>query len=32
MYQGRIVKEGSPDLVAELEAKGYGWIAEEEAA
>jgi Fe-S cluster assembly ATP-binding protein len=29
MYQGRIVKEGGPDLVGELEAKGYGWIAEE---
>jgi Fe-S cluster assembly ATP-binding protein len=29
MYQGRIVKEGGPDLVEELEAKGYGWIAEE---
>jgi Fe-S cluster assembly ATP-binding protein len=29
MYQGRIVKEGGPELVDELEAKGYGWIAEE---
>ena len=29
MYQGRIVKEGGPDLVTELEAKGYGWITEE---
>src|SRR5690349_23160042 len=29
MYQGRIVKEGGPDLVDELEAKGYGWIADE---
>jgi Fe-S cluster assembly ATP-binding protein len=28
MYQGRIVKEGGPELVEELEAKGYGWIAE----
>ena len=28
MYQGRIVKEGGPDLVGELEAKGYGWITE----
>jgi Fe-S cluster assembly ATP-binding protein len=28
MYQGRIVKEGGPDLVDELEAKGYGWITE----
>jgi Fe-S cluster assembly ATP-binding protein len=32
MYQGRIVNEGGPDLVGELEAKGYGWIAEEVAA
>ena len=32
MYQGRIVKQGGPDLVGELEAKGYGWIAEEVAA
>jgi Fe-S cluster assembly ATP-binding protein len=32
MYQGRIVKEGGPELVDELEAKGYGWIAEELAA
>ena len=29
---GRIVKEGGPDLVGELEEKGYGWIAEEVAA
>jgi Fe-S cluster assembly ATP-binding protein len=29
MYQGRIVKEGGPELVDVLEAKGYGWIAEE---
>jgi Fe-S cluster assembly ATP-binding protein len=29
MYQGRIVKEGGPELVDELEAKGYGWITEE---
>jgi Fe-S cluster assembly ATP-binding protein len=32
MYQGRIVKEGGPELVDELEAKGYGWIGEELAA
>ncbi|HTU96431.1 MAG TPA: Fe-S cluster assembly ATPase SufC [Solirubrobacteraceae bacterium] len=34
MYRGRIVKEGGPGLVEELEAKGYGWITEdlEEAA
>ena len=29
MYQGRIVKEGGPRLVDELEAKGYGWITDE---
>jgi Fe-S cluster assembly ATP-binding protein len=29
MYQGRIVKEGGPQLVDELEAKGYGWITDE---
>ncbi|MGH2915758.1 MAG: Fe-S cluster assembly ATPase SufC [Solirubrobacteraceae bacterium] len=29
MYQGRIVREGGPDLVAELEAKGYGWITDD---
>jgi Fe-S cluster assembly ATP-binding protein len=28
MYQGRIVEEGGPELVDELEAKGYGWITE----
>jgi Fe-S cluster assembly ATP-binding protein len=28
MYQGRIVKEGGPELVDELEAKGYRWITE----
>ncbi len=28
MYQGRIVKQGGPELVDELEAKGYGWITE----
>ena len=32
MFQGRIVKDGGPELVEELEAKGYGWIAEEVAA
>jgi Fe-S cluster assembly ATP-binding protein len=32
IFQGRIVKEGGPDLVTELEAKGYGWITEEVAA
>ena len=29
MFQGRIVKEGGPELVAELEEKGYGWITQE---
>jgi Fe-S cluster assembly ATP-binding protein len=29
MFDGRIVKEGGPELVTELEAKGYGWIREE---
>jgi Fe-S cluster assembly ATP-binding protein len=29
MYRGRIVKEGGPSLVEELEAKGYGWITDE---
>jgi Fe-S cluster assembly ATP-binding protein len=29
MFRGRIVKEGGPSLVEELEAKGYGWITDE---
>jgi Fe-S cluster assembly ATP-binding protein len=32
MFEGRIVREGGAELVDELEAKGYGWIAEEVAA
>jgi len=32
MYEGRIVKDGGPELVGELEDKGYGWIKEEVAA
>ncbi|MBA2522912.1 MAG: Fe-S cluster assembly ATPase SufC [Solirubrobacterales bacterium] len=32
MYEGRIVKEGGPELVGELEDKGYGWIKDEVAA
>ena len=32
MHEGRIVKEGGPELVGELEEKGYGWIKEEVAA
>jgi Fe-S cluster assembly ATP-binding protein len=29
MYEGRIVKSGGPELVEQLEEKGYGWIKEE---
>jgi Fe-S cluster assembly ATP-binding protein len=29
LYQGRIVKQGGPELVTVLEEKGYGWIREE---
>jgi Fe-S cluster assembly ATP-binding protein len=29
MYRGRIVREGGPELVTELEARGYGWITDE---
>jgi Fe-S cluster assembly ATP-binding protein len=29
MYRGRIVREGGPELVEELEARGYGWITQE---
>jgi Fe-S cluster assembly ATP-binding protein len=29
MFEGRIVKEGGPELVTVLEEKGYGWIGEE---
>src|SRR5581483_10590579 len=29
IYNGRIVREGGPELVDELEAKGYGWITDE---
>jgi Fe-S cluster assembly ATP-binding protein len=32
MFDGRIVKEGGPELVEQLEAKGYGWIREEVGA
>jgi Fe-S cluster assembly ATP-binding protein len=32
MFRGRVVKEGGPELVDELEAKGYGWITEAVAA
>ncbi len=29
MFEGRIVKQGGPELVTQLEEKGYGWIGEE---
>src|SRR6476620_8071449 len=29
MFDGRIIKEGGPELVGELESKGYGWIKDE---
>jgi Fe-S cluster assembly ATP-binding protein len=29
MYDGRIVKQGSAELVEQLEEKGYGWIRDE---
>jgi Fe-S cluster assembly ATP-binding protein len=32
MFDGRIVKEGGPELVTELESKGYGWIRDEVGA
>ena len=32
MFEGRIVKEGGPELVTVLEQKGYGWIRDEVAA
>jgi Fe-S cluster assembly ATP-binding protein len=32
MFDGRIVKEGGPELVEQLEKRGYGWIREEVAA
>jgi Fe-S cluster assembly ATP-binding protein len=32
LAKGRIIRSGGKDLAHELEAKGYGWIAQEEAA
>jgi Fe-S cluster assembly ATP-binding protein len=32
MFDGRIVKQGGPELVEALEQKGYGWIREEVGA
>jgi len=29
MFEGRIVKQGGPELVTVLEEKGYGWIRDE---
>ena len=29
MYQGRIVREGGPELVDALEARGYAWITDD---
>jgi Fe-S cluster assembly ATP-binding protein len=29
MFEGRIVKQGGPELVEQLEKRGYGWIREE---
>ena len=29
MFEGRIVKEGGPELVEQLEREGYGWIRDE---
>jgi Fe-S cluster assembly ATP-binding protein len=31
MFDGRIVKEGGPELVERLEQRGYGWIRDEVA-
>jgi Fe-S cluster assembly ATP-binding protein len=32
MFEGRIVKQGGPELVEQLEREGYGWIREEAGA
>ncbi len=32
IFEGRIVKQGGPELVEQLEERGYGWIREEVAA
>ncbi len=32
MYEGKIRKEGGPELVAQLEKHGYGWLREEAGA
>jgi Fe-S cluster assembly ATP-binding protein len=32
LFEGRIVREGGPDLVEEIESQGYGWITEQAVA
>jgi Fe-S cluster assembly ATP-binding protein len=32
MFEGRVVKQGGPELVGELEKRGYGWIRDEVSA
>jgi Fe-S cluster assembly ATP-binding protein len=32
MFEGRIVKEGGPELVEQLEKQGYSWVRDEVAA
>jgi Fe-S cluster assembly ATP-binding protein len=32
MFEGRIVKQGGPELVEQLEKRGYGWIRDEVTA
>jgi Fe-S cluster assembly ATP-binding protein len=32
MFDGRIVKQGGPELVDQLEREGYGWVREEAGA
>src|SRR6187200_778344 len=32
MFDGRIVKQGGPELVEQLEREGYGWVREEAGA
>jgi len=32
LFEGRIVQEGGPELVDRLEAEGYGWVEDQEAA
>jgi Fe-S cluster assembly ATP-binding protein len=32
LFEGRIVRQGGPELVEQLEAEGYGWIRDEAGA